>query len=108
MSQPPEIEIPGLRWEPYQRPPRDRIRITETSCCGAYEWACQGGQFLILRSQEPGRYEEAARGLYRQARQIWQALLVLHEEEHRREMQASAAAEAKRRKRKLRRGQAVA
>lgn len=62
-------------WEPYTR--SDRIRITETSCCGAYEWACQGGQFLILRFAGPG-YEETARGLYRQAREAWEDLVHAH------------------------------
>ncbi|WP_406673701.1 hypothetical protein WBK31_33415 [Nonomuraea sp. N2-4H] len=81
MSQPPEP--PQVRWEPYRRRPRDRIRITETSCCGAYEWAAQGGLFLILRpTARPGRYEETGRGLYRQAREIWEALLAYHEQRH--------------------------
>lgn len=83
MVQLPEQPVP--RWEPYARPARDRIRVIETSCCGAYEWACQGGQFLILRRTESEQYEETARGVFRQARQAWQALLIRHEEEHRRE-----------------------
>jgi len=75
----PDIPVP--RWEPYQRP-RDRIRITETSCCGAYEWACQGGEFLILRAKRPKGYEETGRGLNQQARSIWVALLAEHAKEH--------------------------
>lgn len=92
MSPPPEM--PGVRWEPYQRSPKDHIRITETSCCAAYEWAAQGGQFLILRpTLKPGRYEETARGRYRQAREVWSALLAFHDLHHQNE-------EAARRKRR--------
>ncbi|MFI7452399.1 hypothetical protein ACIBQX_33235 [Nonomuraea sp. NPDC049714] len=99
MTQPPDEPVPA--WEPYRRPPKDRIRITETSCCGAYEWACRGGQFLILRQTTTGRYEETARGLYRHARPVWQALLVLHEDEHKRKARARIAARSKRRGRAL-------
>ncbi|MEU7838669.1 hypothetical protein [Nonomuraea sp. NPDC049129] len=96
MSQPPEP--PPVLWEPYQRPPRDRIRITETSCCGAYEWAAQGGHFLILRpAQELGRYEETARGLYRRAREVWAELLIFHNLQHRHEEAVRAAARRERR-----------
>ncbi|MBF8191591.1 hypothetical protein ITP53_39045 [Nonomuraea sp. K274] len=98
MSQPPET--PEVRWEPYQRPPKDHIRITETSCCAAYEWAAQGGHFLILRpAQEEGLYEETARGRYRQARQLWEELLTAHDLKHQNEEAARAAAERKRRTR---------
>ncbi|MET8865608.1 hypothetical protein ABZW11_21945 [Nonomuraea sp. NPDC004580] len=84
MSRPPEL--PLVQWEPYQRRPRDRIRITETSCCGAYEWAAQGGLFLILRpAARPGRYEETGRGLYRHAREVWEELLTYHELQHKHE-----------------------
>jgi hypothetical protein len=41
---------------------KSRIRVTETSCCGAYNWACQGGQFLVLRDTENG-YEENRRAI---------------------------------------------
>lgn len=66
-------------WEPYER--RERIRITETSCCGAFEWACQGGLYFILRTTERGT-EEAARGLYRQARNVWESLVLAHALDH--------------------------
>lgn len=59
------------------------MRITETSCCGAYEWACQGGQFLILRAKHPNGYEETGRGLYKQARAVWTVLISEHAREHR-------------------------
>lgn len=75
-------DAPASRWEPYQRPPKDRIRITETSCCGAYEWACQGGQFLILRAKRPDGHEEIGRGLYMQARAVWAVLIAEHAREH--------------------------
>ncbi|GGS94653.1 hypothetical protein GCM10010156_61100 [Planobispora rosea] len=70
-----------VEWKPYTRSERDRIRITETSCCAAYEWACQGGHFLILR-RSGKRYEEAARGLYRQARDTWESLILEHARDH--------------------------
>lgn len=106
MSQPPEP--PQVQWEPYLRPPRDHIRITETSCCGAYEWAAQGGLFLVLRSaEEPGRYEETARGLYRQARAVWTELLLFHELQHRHEQAVRAAARRRRRTRGSRGEQAA-
>ncbi|MGP3935983.1 hypothetical protein [Nonomuraea sp. KM88] len=91
MSQPPEP--PQVRWEPYQGPSRGKARITETSCCGAYEWAAQGGHFLVLRpTSKPGRYEETARGLYRQAREVWAAHLTFHALRHQHEEAARAAA----------------
>lgn len=88
-------------WEPYLRPPKDRLRITETSCCGAYEWACQGGEFLILRRTSTDQYEETARGLYAPARQVWQALLALHNEEHQQEALTQVATHPKQRRRTL-------
>ncbi|SEN11422.1 hypothetical protein [Nonomuraea pusilla] len=75
------------------RPARDRIRIIETSCCGAYEWACQGGQFLILRAKDPEGFEETGRGLHKQARLIWDALIAEHENEHRRKNMSPDVAE---------------
>ncbi|PRX61440.1 hypothetical protein B0I32_115295 [Nonomuraea fuscirosea] len=103
MSQPPEP--PPVQWEPYRRRPRDRIRIRETSCCGAYEWAAQGGLFLILRSAaRPGRYEETGRGLYRQAREVWEALQNYHALQH----QYEKAAKRKRRPRRSRGGEQAA
>lgn len=82
------------------RPARDRIRITETSCCGAYEWACQGGQFLIHCGQTPEGFEETGRGLHKQARLIWDALVAEHENEHRRKNLSAATAEPGSRRRR--------
>lgn len=75
-------DAPVLRWEPYLRPRNDHIRITETSCCGAYEWASQGGQFFVLRAAESEGYEEAGRGRYTHAREIWMMLIAEFEKEH--------------------------
>lgn len=62
-------------WEPYVG--RARLRVTETSCCGEYEWCCEGGQFLILRHNGQ-HYEETARGRYATARPVWEALIRDH------------------------------
>lgn len=64
-------------WEPFQSDRCERSRATETSCCGTFEWVCQGGQFLILRHGERG-YEEAGRGIYRDARAVWDELIRAH------------------------------
>jgi hypothetical protein len=99
MTRPPDP--PDHEWEPYLRPPKDRLRITETSCCGAFEWACQGGQYLILRRTSTGRYEETARGLYQRARRVWHLLLALHEDEHQREARTRVASHPRQRGRAL-------
>ena len=75
------------------------MRITETSCCGAYEWACQGGQFLILRAKQPEGYQETGRGPYRQARSIWLTLLTEHAQEHREDRPRTAAKNRRRNRR---------
>ncbi|WP_285776734.1 hypothetical protein [Microtetraspora sp. NBRC 13810] len=49
----------------------------DTSCCGEYEWCCEGGQFLVLR-RNGERYEETARGLYAKARPVWEHLIGGH------------------------------
>lgn len=67
-------------WIPYQR--KDPVRISETSCCGVYEWASQGGVFFVLQRTGDG-YLETARGRYRFARQEWIRLLDEHCETHR-------------------------
>jgi hypothetical protein len=67
-----------VTWE-LNEPGFGRVRVTETSCCGAYEWACQGGQFLILRQGRDDRYEETARGSYGEARAVWDRLVQHHE-----------------------------
>lgn len=83
------------------RPARDRLRITETSCCGAYEWACQGGQFLILRAKDIKGFEETGRGLHKQARLVWDALVAEHENEHDRKNMSPTAAKPRSRRRKV-------
>lgn len=42
-----------ISWERFDTSRCQRVRIGETSCCGAYEWVCQGGEFLVLRPVWP-------------------------------------------------------
>jgi hypothetical protein len=70
-------DLTVITWEPF-RAEGSRLRITETSCCGVYEWACQGGQYLVLRGAENG-YEETGRGIHSQARQVWNQLAFQHQ-----------------------------
>ncbi|GGP05438.1 hypothetical protein GCM10012278_24970 [Nonomuraea glycinis] len=76
-------DAPEPYWEPYLRPRGDHIRIKETSCCGVYEWASQGGQFFVLRAVYPEGYEEAGRGCYKHAREVWVMLIAGFEKRHR-------------------------
>lgn len=78
----PAPDVPELCWEPYLRPRGDHIRIKETSCCGVYEWASQGGQFFVLRAAYPEGYEEAGRGCYKQAREVWVMLIADFKKRH--------------------------
>lgn len=64
---------PQIEWEPH-RPRSTRVRVIETSCCGLYEWCGEGGQYYVLRRTADG-HEEAGRGLYREAREVWTALV---------------------------------
>jgi hypothetical protein len=66
-----------IRWEPFEAEKCARLRITETSCCCAFEWVCQGGEFLVLRHTESG-YEESGRGRYQDVRRVWTALCRRH------------------------------
>jgi hypothetical protein len=100
VTQPPDVL--HLKWKPYMRPAKDHIRITETACCGAYEWACQGGQFLILRPRDPEGYEETGRGRYRHARAVWEALIAEYETKHQCRNEALAAIMPRRRNRRTR------
>jgi hypothetical protein len=59
-----------------------RARIAETSCCGAYEWACEGGEYLVLRPRKGGGHEEAGRGRYVDARLVWNELVIEHRRGH--------------------------
>jgi hypothetical protein len=69
-----------ISWERFDTSRCQRVRIGETSCCGAYKWVCQGGEFLVLRPAEHG-YEETGRGRYSQARLVWIALVDEHEQQ---------------------------
>ncbi|GGP02634.1 hypothetical protein LDL08_13120 [Nonomuraea glycinis] len=71
---------PVVMWEPYQ-PGYGRLRVTETSCCGAFEWVCQGGLFVILRSMGNGD-EETGRGVYSETRAVWDKLVFAHHSEN--------------------------
>jgi hypothetical protein len=62
-------------WEPYRA--RGPLRVRETSCCGSYELCSEGGQYFVLRFVE-GRHEEAGRGRYGEARQVWVRLVREH------------------------------
>ncbi|WP_143591729.1 hypothetical protein [Thermoactinospora rubra] len=64
-------------WEPHQ-PRCQRVRVIETSCCGEYEWCGEGGQYFVLRYTKQRGYEEAGRGLYREARETWEKLIQQH------------------------------
>jgi hypothetical protein len=65
-------------WEPYVPYGPRPVRVVETSCCGEFEWCCEGGQFLILRHTEEHGYEETARGRHAPARSAWAALVAAH------------------------------
>ena len=62
-------------WEPHI--PYGPFQVTETSCCGEYEWCSEGGKFLILRFNGE-HYEETGRGRYLDARPVWEGLLKRH------------------------------
>ncbi|GAB1819320.1 hypothetical protein HerbRD11066_24840 [Herbidospora sp. RD11066] len=69
-------------WVPFQSTRGDRLRVSETACCGVYEWACQGGVYFILRYTKKNGYEETGRGLYREARALWDDLAIAHKLTH--------------------------
>jgi hypothetical protein len=62
-------------WAPYFS--RGPLRVRETSCCGIYEWASEGGQYFVLR-RTGDDYEESGRGRYGEARPVWARLLSDH------------------------------
>ncbi|MET8863613.1 hypothetical protein ABZW11_11705 [Nonomuraea sp. NPDC004580] len=69
------------QWEPHV-PSSDRpVRVTETSCCGAYEWCCEAGRFFVLRHTDNNGYKETGRGRYPDARQVWTTLVKAHQHE---------------------------
>ncbi|MFC5833266.1 hypothetical protein [Nonomuraea insulae] len=57
--------------------------MTETSCCGEYEWCCEAGQFFVLRHTEGVGYEETGRGHRAAARLVWAALVGTHRHKER-------------------------
>lgn len=63
-------------WEPYI-PRGPQMRIAETSCCGEYELASEGGQYLVLR-RTAGVYEETGRGRYVYATALYILLTSWH------------------------------
>lgn len=67
-------------WDQY-RPSGATLRVTETSCCAAFEWCCEGGLFFVLRRTRSG-YEEAGRGRYSEARALWASLVREHGQRH--------------------------
>ncbi|GAA1772569.1 hypothetical protein GCM10009734_96810 [Nonomuraea bangladeshensis] len=79
-SVPPQCPPPSRvsRWVPYQRLTGKSARIRDVCCCDAYEFACEGGHYLILRRNGLGHLEETGRGRYAQARKIWDQLLIEH------------------------------
>jgi hypothetical protein len=66
-----------MHWQTYE-PRADRPRVRQTSCCGAYELASEGGQYFVLRPAEGGRYEETGRGLYAHAAAVYAQLASQH------------------------------
>ena len=73
---PPGDESP---WVPFE--PTSTVRVRETSCCGQYEWASQGGVFFVLQRTADGLLE-TSRGQYRSARQEWDRLVEEHRISH--------------------------
>ncbi|NRQ40063.1 hypothetical protein HII36_50805 [Nonomuraea sp. NN258] len=71
-----------IKWEPHHAR-GSQTRVHETSCCGAYEWCAEGGQYFVLR-HVAGRWEETGRGVYAAARQVWDHLLARHPQRCRR------------------------
>ncbi|GAA2215712.1 hypothetical protein GCM10009850_111800 [Nonomuraea monospora] len=63
---------------PYESSTGKPPRIRGVCCCDAYEFACQGGNYLILRRNSRGELEEIGRGRYARAREIWDKLLLEH------------------------------
>jgi hypothetical protein len=78
-------------WETHV--PRAITRVLQTSCCGEYEWCCEGGMYVVLRGDRSGGHQETGRsGLYAEARGIWDELVMEHRGRH-----GTAWAEARRR-----------
>ncbi|MEO3884356.1 hypothetical protein [Nonomuraea sp. B5E05] len=63
-------------WEPYA-PRTPRLRVHETSCCGEYDLASEGGQYFVLR-WNGDHYEETSRGRYGHAVKVWLEVTATH------------------------------
>lgn len=81
-----------IGWESH-RPHTPRTRVTETSCCGIYEWCSEGGRYFVLRQGEGG-YEETGRGLHADARPIWDSLVQGHRHGEEADVEADLRARA--------------
>ncbi|MGI5268429.1 hypothetical protein ACQEUU_04705 [Nonomuraea sp. CA-218870] len=62
-------------WEPYVQYGM-LLRMRETSCCGEYEWCCEGGLYFVRRNGDG--YETTPRSRYAQARPVWEGLIRNH------------------------------
>src|SRR5690606_19756409 len=60
------------RWKPYVQ--YGMLRVRETSCCGEYEWCCEGGLYVVPR-RDGGTYEATPRSRCAGARAAWEALI---------------------------------
>ncbi|WP_433435392.1 hypothetical protein [Nonomuraea sp. CA-141351] len=66
-----------FKWMPYVSH-GGILRIGDTSCCGRYELASEGGQFFVLRHTDDG-YEETGRGrAHPKVVEIYTALVIEH------------------------------
>ncbi|MFG1709259.1 hypothetical protein ACFLIM_39315 [Nonomuraea sp. M3C6] len=70
-------------WEPHI-PRAPRLRVDETSCCGEYELASEGGEYFVLRWTGDGeKQEETARGVFARAYAVWHDLAAGHQHKSR-------------------------
>jgi hypothetical protein len=72
-----------VEWEPLQSFRAHTLRIKDTACCGAYELAAQGGQYIVLRPRRAGGYEETGRDNYQTTIAVWNLLVAEHGKQHR-------------------------
>lgn len=80
--QPMELAAADLVWEPYNSTRGGTLRIRSTSCCGAVELAFRAGQYLVLRSDGEGGYEETSRGTRHRAVAAYTAVVREHWQTH--------------------------
>ncbi|MEQ4725720.1 hypothetical protein [Nonomuraea sp. B19D2] len=77
-----EPEIADLEWEPYNSARGGTLRIAATSCCGAVELASRAGQYLVLRPDGKGSYEESRHATRHKAAATYIALVHEHRRTH--------------------------